>query len=78
VELLLREEKNVPADLKGKGPGSVWTWTALDAGSKPMISWVMSDRSQEAANALIGDLKSRVTSASRSPPMGSRSTWKRS
>lgn len=55
------KEKNVPADLKGKGTGSIWTWTALDADAKLMISWVVSDRSQEAANAIVADLKSRVT-----------------
>jgi IS1 family transposase len=56
------KEKNVPVELKGKpGYGSVWTWTALDADSKLMISWVVSDRSQDAANAIISDLKSRIT-----------------
>jgi IS1 family transposase len=56
------KERNVPAKLKGKdGFGSIWTWTALDADSKLMISWIVSDRSQDAANAIIGDLKSRVT-----------------
>jgi IS1 family transposase len=55
------KEKNVPAELKGKGTGSIWTWTALDADAKLMISWVVSDRSQEAANAIIEDLKGRVT-----------------
>ncbi len=54
--------KNVPEELKGKeGFGSIWTWTAIDADSKLMISWLASDRSQEAANALIADLKSRTT-----------------
>ncbi|MBV8518155.1 MAG: hypothetical protein JO197_12210 [Acidobacteria bacterium] len=52
------KEKNVPADLKGKeGYGSLWTWTALDADSKLLISWMVSDRNQEAADALIRDLK---------------------
>ncbi len=55
------KEKNVPADLKGKGTGSICTWTALDADAKLMISWVVSDRSQAAGDAIIGDLKSRVT-----------------
>lgn len=56
------KEKNVPAELKGvPGFGSVWTWTALDADSKLMISWVVSDRSQEAANAIIRDLKGRIS-----------------
>lgn len=54
------KEKNVPAEMKGKGVGSVWTWTAIDADSKLMISWLVSDRSQEAANAIIADLKGRI------------------
>jgi len=54
------KEKNVPEELKGKGFGSIWTWTAIDAESKLMISWIASDRSQEAADALIADLKSRT------------------
>lgn len=55
------KEKNVPVAMKGQGVGSVWTWTALDADSKLMISWIVSDRSQAAADAIIGDLKKRVT-----------------
>jgi len=32
--------KNLPADKKGVyGYGDAWTWTALDADSKLMISW---------------------------------------
>lgn len=55
------KQKNVPADLRNKlGYGSIWTWTALDADSKLLISWLASDRSQEAADALIADLKSRT------------------
>lgn len=54
------KEKNVPEELKGKGFGSIWTWTAIDATSKLMISWLASDRSQDAADALIADLKSRT------------------
>jgi IS1 family transposase len=56
------KQKNVPERLKGQsGYGSMWTWTALDADSKLMISWIVSDRNQEAADALIRDLKSRVS-----------------
>lgn len=56
------KQKNVPARLQGQpGFGSVWTWTALDSDSKLMISWLVSDRSQQAANAIIRDLKSRIT-----------------
>jgi IS1 family transposase len=56
------KQKNVPERLKGQtGYGSMWTWTALDADSKLMISWIVSDRNQEAADALIRDLKKRVS-----------------
>ena len=73
------KEKNVPAELKGTpGYGSVWTWTALDADTKLMISWIVSDRSQEAANAIIADLKSRVTRRIQSPPTVSVSMWRQS
>lgn len=55
------KQKNVPVDQQGKvGLGSVWTWTALDADSKLLISWLVSDRSYEAGHAFIGDLKSRT------------------
>jgi IS1 family transposase len=55
------KEKNVPAAMKGKtGFGSVWTWTAIDADSKLLVSFLASDRSQEAADALIADLKART------------------
>lgn len=53
--------KNVPVEDRGKGKGSIWTWTALDSDSKLMISWIMSDRSQEAADALMTDVRSRIT-----------------
>ena len=56
------KQKNVPARFRGRsGYGSIWTWTALDADSKLMISWIVSDRNQEAADALIRDLKSRCS-----------------
>src|SRR5687768_11009170 len=36
------KQKQVPFDmLNVDGIGSVWTWTALDADSKLMISWVV-------------------------------------
>jgi IS1 family transposase len=55
------KDKNVPAGLKEKdGIGSVWTWTAIDADSKLLISWLVSDRKQDAADAFMADLKSRL------------------
>lgn len=56
------KQRNVPAELQGVvGFGSVWSWTAIDADSRLIISWLASDRSQEAADAFIADLKSRTT-----------------
>jgi IS1 family transposase len=55
------KDKNLPEGLKGQdGFGSIWTWTAIDADSKLIVSWLASDRSQEAADALIADIKSRT------------------
>jgi IS1 family transposase len=55
------KQKNVPAELQGTiGIGSIWTWTAIDADSKLIVSWLASDRSYEAADAFMKDLKSRA------------------
>jgi IS1 family transposase len=42
--------------------GDVWTWTALDADSKLMISYFVGDRSGESAMILADDLRSRIAS----------------
>jgi len=39
------KDKNLPDDMRGEpGVGSIWTWTALDADSKLMISWQLGAR----------------------------------
>jgi IS1 family transposase len=56
------KQKNVPAELQETiGIGSIWTWTAIDADSRLIVSWLASNRSQEAADALIRDLASRTS-----------------
>src|SRR3954451_20986893 len=56
------KQKNVPAELQDTiGIGSIWTWTAIDADSRFIISWLASDRSYEAADAFIRDLKFRTS-----------------
>lgn len=40
--------------------GSVWTWFAMDAESKLIISWIMGDRDAGHASALMHDLASRL------------------
>ena len=55
------KQKNVPAERKGEfGVGDVWTWTAIDADTKLIASWLLGDRSTELAEIFIGDLASRL------------------
>jgi IS1 family transposase len=55
------KEKNVPRDRKGiLGFGDVWTWTALDADSKLVITWLVGDRSGNTAEFFLRDLASRL------------------
>jgi len=57
------KDKNVPADKQGKfGYGSVWTWTALDADTKLILSYAIGTRGMETARVFMDDLSSRVAS----------------
>jgi IS1 family transposase len=40
--------------------GDAWTWTALDADSKLMISWIVGPRHAGTANAIMGDVARRL------------------
>jgi IS1 family transposase len=44
-----------------EGAGDVWTWTAIDADTKLIVSYFMGDRSGDSARALMCDLKRRLT-----------------
>lgn len=55
------KEKNVPLDKQGQfGYGNVWTWTALDADTKLLCSWMVGDRSAYSARVFMKDLASRL------------------
>jgi len=55
------KDKNLPDKLKGKfGFGSVWTWTALDADTKLMVSWLVGDRSADTASVFMNDVAARL------------------
>jgi len=55
------KEKNVPEEMKGKlGFGDVWTWTAIDADTKLIASYLVGDRSAIYARKFIDDLASRL------------------
>jgi len=55
------KEKNVPEDLRGKfGFGDVWTWTAMDADSKLIVSWLVAGRDAGSAYGFMQDLAKRL------------------
>jgi IS1 family transposase len=43
-----------------KGAGDAWTWTAIDADSKLIVSYFVGDRSAESAWNLMTDLQTRL------------------
>ncbi len=43
-----------------EGAGDVWTWTALDADTKLMVSYFVGDRGAESAMILMDDLRARL------------------
>lgn len=54
------KEKNTSAEMKEKGFGDVWTWTALDADSKLIVSWFVGDRSADSAYNFMQDVAGRI------------------
>jgi IS1 family transposase len=55
------KEKNVPEEHLGEfGYGDVWTFTAIDADTKLVPSWLVGSRSFACARDFIGDLKTRL------------------
>ena len=56
------KEKNVSEDHRGVfGFGDVWTWTAIDADTKLMVSWLAGDRDLHYANIFMQDVADRLT-----------------
>lgn len=51
------KQKNLPEDKDG---GDVWTWVAIDADTKLVISWLVGDRNEEAAYHFMEDVASRL------------------
>jgi IS1 family transposase len=55
------KQKNVAvAKAPPQGAGDVWTWTALEASHKLIISYMVGGRDSEYAMALMDDLRSRL------------------
>jgi IS1 family transposase len=56
------KDKNLPEDKTDVfGYGSVWTWTALDADTKLICSWMVGNRDAPAAHAFLKDLAGRLS-----------------
>jgi IS1 family transposase len=55
------KQKNVAtAKAAPEGAGDVWTWTAIDADSKLIVSYLVGDRSGDSAMYLMDDLRARL------------------
>jgi IS1 family transposase len=55
------KKANVPtAKAAPDGAGDVWTWTALDADSKLMVSWHVGERTVDDATWLLEDVQARI------------------
>jgi IS1 family transposase len=55
------KEKNVTPEQKANGAGDVWTWIAIDADTKLVLSYLCASRNAESAFDFMEDLASRVT-----------------
>jgi IS1 family transposase len=54
--------KNTSEGKVAEGWGDVWTWTALDADSKLIVSYLVGQRGPRWANAFMEDVASRIDS----------------
>jgi IS1 family transposase len=56
------KEANTPPNMRGDATrGDVYTWVALDADSKLVISWMVGTRGTHYAKAFMNDVASRLT-----------------
>jgi IS1 family transposase len=57
---VLGKDKNLTLEQVQAGFGSVWTWTAIDADSKLIVSYMLGDRGAQTAQAFMRDVASRI------------------
>src|SRR5262245_47412048 len=57
------KRKNVTSEIAGKHPdaGDVWTWTAIDADSKLVLSWLVAGRDAGSAYTFMQDVAARLS-----------------
>ena len=61
-QFVYAKAKNVPDEKRGEfGYGDVWTWVAMDADSKLIVSWFVGNRDYNAAHSLMIDLSARLS-----------------
>lgn len=53
------KEKNKPEGIENAG--DVWTWTAIDADSKLILSWNVGNRDADSANVFMQDVADRIS-----------------
>ena len=55
------KEKNAPIEMKEDGlAGDIWTWTALDADTKLIVSWFVGNRGADSAYNFMQDVVTRL------------------
>ncbi|HXG55387.1 MAG TPA: DDE-type integrase/transposase/recombinase [Vicinamibacterales bacterium] len=54
------KDKNISTEQKAQGLGSIWTWTAIDADTKLIASWLVGSRDAESAYEFVQDVASRL------------------
>lgn len=55
------KDKNLPDRMRGEpGVGTMWTWTALCADTKLMLSWQLGARDAANAHAFMSDVADRL------------------
>jgi IS1 family transposase len=55
------KRKNVTPEQESEGWGDVWTWTAIDADTKLIVTYYVGDRSKRAAHEFMADCAERIT-----------------
>src|SRR5208282_298952 len=54
------KQKNVTAEQMEQGAGDVWTWTAIDADTKLIVSYMLGDRGAATAQSFMRDVAGRI------------------
>lgn len=67
------KQKNVSEEQMNAGAGDCWTWTAIDADTKLIVSYMLGDRGIHSAMAFMKDLSGRISNRFQLTTDGSQS-----